>query len=127
MTNTIFESETDTEVIAQLIETFAKNLNVENAILTTLKLLKGSYALLILDTTSPEVLYAAKHKSPLILGQSNEGITIASDLMALVGYADTYVPIEDKTFIVSNETTTRFYDLDHHLIHPTFKKIELDE
>lgn len=127
LTNTIFESETDTEVIAQLIETFAKNLNVENAILTTLKLLKGSYALLILDTTSPEVLYAAKHKSPLILGQSNEGITIASDLMALVGYADTYVPIEDKTFIVSNETTTRFYDLDHHLIHPTFKKIELDE
>jgi glucosamine--fructose-6-phosphate aminotransferase (isomerizing) len=127
LTNTIFESETDTEVIAQLIETFAKNLNVENAILTTLKLLKGSYALLILDTTSPEVLYAAKHKSPLILGQSNEGITIASDLMALVGYADTYVPIEDKTFIVSNETTTRFYDLDHHLIHPTFKKVELDE
>ena len=127
LTNTIFESETDTEVIAQLIETFAKNLNVENAILTTLKLLKGSYALLILDTTSPEVLYAAKHKSPLILGKSSEGVTIASDLMALVGYADTYVPIEDKTFIVSNETATRFYDLDHHLINPTYKKVELDE
>lgn len=127
LTNTIFESETDTEVIAQLIETFAKNLNIENAILTTLKLLKGSYALLILDTTSPEVLYAAKHKSPLILGKSSEGVTIASDLMALVGYADTYVPIEDKTFIVSNETATRFYDLDHHLINPTYKKVELDE
>ena len=93
-----FQSETDTEVIAQLIETFSKQFDAENAILTTLKLLEGSYALLVLDTTNPDILYAAKNKSPLVIGKNDIGITVASDLLALIGYSDVYLRLEDKTF-----------------------------
>ncbi|MDI6452399.1 glutamine--fructose-6-phosphate transaminase (isomerizing) [Peloplasma aerotolerans] len=121
-----FTSDTDTEVIAQLIETFSETLHVDNAILTTLKLLKGSYALLILDSQDPEKVYAAKYKSPLLIGKSDEGITIASDLMALVGYSDTYYPLEDKTFVVASRDDVRVFNLNHELIQPNFKKIELD-
>ncbi len=122
-----FESDTDTEVIAQLIETFSQTLHVENAITTTLKLLHGSYALLVLDAADPEKIYAAKYKSPLIVGKGSEGITIASDLMALVGYADTYHPLEDKTFVVARKDDVRIFNLDHKPLDAQFKKIELDD
>jgi glucosamine--fructose-6-phosphate aminotransferase (isomerizing) len=125
--NTQFLSETDTEVIAQLIETFAQTLHVENAITTTLKLLHGSYALLILDSLDPEKIYAAKYKSPLILGNSKDGITIASDLMALVGISETYHPLKDQTFIVARKEMVRMYDLNHQPIDIDFKPIEMDD
>jgi glucosamine--fructose-6-phosphate aminotransferase (isomerizing) len=119
-------SETDTEIIAQLIETFSLNLNVENAILTTLKLLHGSYALLVLDANDPEKIYAAKYKSPLVIGNGPDGITIASDLMALVGYADEYYPLDDKTFVVARPDLLRVFNIDHEPINAKFKKLELD-
>lgn len=123
--NSTFNSETDTEVIAQLIETFAQNLNVENAILTTLRLLRGSYALLILDQQDPEMFYAAKYKSPLLVGKGEEGITVASDLMALIGYSDYYLPLEDKTFVVARRDILNLYDINHAPIHPNFLKIDM--
>ncbi|HPG43901.1 MAG TPA: class II glutamine amidotransferase, partial [Acholeplasmataceae bacterium] len=125
--NHVFQSETDTEVIAQLIETFAQTLHVENTITTTLKLLHGSYALLVLDSNDPEKIYAAKYKSPLIVGKGTEGITIASDLMALVGYSDTYHALDDKTFIVARRDDIRLFNLDHQVLDLHLKKIELDD
>ncbi len=62
------KSETDTEIVAHLIEIFSKQLAVDNAIVTTLKLLKGSYALLVVDNENPEIIYAAKNRSPLLIG-----------------------------------------------------------
>ncbi|MBU1093701.1 MAG: glutamine--fructose-6-phosphate transaminase (isomerizing) [Firmicutes bacterium] len=122
-----FYSETDTEVIAQLIETFSQTLHVENAITTTLKLLHGSYALLVLDANDPEKIYAAKYKSPLVIGKSSEGITIASDLMALIGYSNTYHPLEDKTFVVARKDDVRVFNLDHLPIDVEFKPLELTD
>lgn len=125
--NHIFHSETDTEVIAQLIETFSQTLHVENAITTTLKLLHGSYALLVLDSQDPEKIYAAKYKSPLIIGQGIDGITIASDLMALVGYSENYHALDDKTFVVARKDDIRLFNLDHQAVELHLKKIELDD
>lgn len=95
-----FHSETDTEVIANLIDTFAVTMPVDEAIRKTLSLIEGSYALLILDTDSEGTMYAAKNKSPLLIGTAPSGVTLASDVMAMVGHADEYFPIEDKTFVV---------------------------
>ncbi|MBI9008653.1 MAG: glutamine--fructose-6-phosphate transaminase (isomerizing) [Tenericutes bacterium] len=94
-----FESETDTEVIANLIESFASSYDVDIAIRKTLALLEGSYALLVIDTRNPHIIYAGKNKSPMILGKRADGICLASDLMALVGISDEYYLIEDKTFV----------------------------
>lgn len=106
--NTTFISETDTEVVANLIDLFAKELSVEEAIRKTLSLIEGSYALLILDTLHPEYLYAAKNKSPLLIGSAKNGITLASDVMALVGHADQYYPLEDKTFTIVSKTESGY-------------------
>ena len=122
-----FHSETDTEVIAQLIETFSQTLHVENAITTTLKLLHGSYALLVLDSNDPEKIYAAKYKSPLIIGKGPDGITIASDLMALIGYSEEYHALDDKTFIVARPNDIRLFNLDHKPLDFHFKPNEIDD
>ena len=83
-----FISETDTEVIADLIENFAKTMSTEEAIRKTLSLLEGSYALLVMDKEKNDTIYAAKNKSPLLIGSSDKGVTFGSDLMALVGNSD---------------------------------------
>lgn len=121
-----FQSETDTEVIAQLIETFSKQFDAENAILTTLKLLEGSYALLVLDTTNPDILYAAKNKSPLVIGKNDIGITVASDLLALIGYSDVYLRLEDKTFAVCKNQDVKLYNLNYEMKIPHFMNITAD-
>lgn len=104
-----FESETDTEVIANLIESFASQFDVEIAIRKTLALLEGSYALLIIDSKNPHVIYAGKNKSPLILGKRSDGICLASDLMALVGVSDEYYLIDDKTFVKAEKQNDDVY------------------
>jgi glucosamine--fructose-6-phosphate aminotransferase (isomerizing) len=109
-----FVSETDTEVIADLIENFAKTMSAEEAIRKTLSLLEGSYALLIMDKEKNDTIYAAKNKSPLLIGSSDKGVTFGSDLMALVGNSEYYYLIEDKTFIVAQKngkTTFQAYDI----------------
>ncbi|HQN75050.1 MAG TPA: glutamine--fructose-6-phosphate transaminase (isomerizing), partial [Bacillota bacterium] len=109
-----FISETDTEVIADLIENFAKTMSTEEAIRKTLSLLEGSYALLVMDKEKNDTIYAAKNKSPLLIGSSDKGVTFGSDLMALVGNSDYYYLIEDKTFIVAQKngkTTFQAYDI----------------
>ncbi len=93
-----FNSETDTEVIVNLIDYFSKSLSVEEAIRKTLISVEGSYALLIIDTENKDKIYIAKNKTPLLLGQGKDGVTIASDTMALVGYCESYIILEDKTF-----------------------------
>src|SRR5690554_310998 len=108
-----FKSDTDTEVIAHLIENFSKEFSVEVAILRTLKLLKGSYALLIIDTLDSHKLYAAKNKPPLLIGRANHGITVTSDMMALVDYATEFIDLEDKSFIVVSNNDIRIFDYEH--------------
>ena len=106
------KSETDTEIVAHLIEIFSKQLAVDNAIVTTLKLLKGSYALLVVDNENPEIIYAAKNRSPLLIGTSHDGTTIASDVLALNGYSDNYVPMKDHTFAICSPEKVSFFNFE---------------
>ncbi|MDD4069371.1 MAG: glutamine--fructose-6-phosphate transaminase (isomerizing) [Candidatus Izemoplasmatales bacterium] len=123
-----FKSETDTEVIANLIENFAKEMSAEEAIRKTLSLLEGSYALLIMDSLNVDTIYAAKNKSPLLVGSSDKGITFASDLMALVGNSEYYYLIEDKTFLVAKkngEPIFKAYDIIGKDVELVKHKIEI--
>lgn len=105
-----FRTETDTEVIANLIELNARKMSVSNAIRRTLTLLEGSYALLILDSENPDTIYVAKNRTPLIIGMG-DGITIASDTMALIGHADKYLQMADKTFAVIKNGDFEYSDI----------------
>jgi glucosamine--fructose-6-phosphate aminotransferase (isomerizing) len=124
-----FSSETDTEVIVNLIEYFLDELPIEESIRKTLSLLEGSYALLIIDTHNPSTIYAAKSKSPLLIGMHPEGITLASDVMALIGHTTHYYPMEDKTFAVVSQNKDGYeyqiYDIIGTRLSPNLLKMDL--
>ncbi|MBA9029390.1 MULTISPECIES: glutamine--fructose-6-phosphate transaminase (isomerizing) [Bacillaceae] len=103
-----FNSDTDTEVIVQLIEKFVnEGQDVEAAFISTLKLLKGSYALALLDNQNDDTIFVAKNKSPLLIGVGDDFNVVASDAMAMIQVTDQYVELMDKeVVIVTKENIT---------------------
>jgi len=95
-----FRTETDSEVVAYLIEYYFKKYdNVNDAIRKTMSLIDGSYALVIIDTENCQKLYAAKNKSPLLIGVSEEGFIVGSDIMPLLDHCKKFIPLEDGSFV----------------------------
>ena len=122
----IFISDTDTEVIAHIIEKFSEEMSVNEAIRKTISLLEGSYALAIIDTMNQDKIYACKNKSPLLLGLSEKGIIVASDVMALVGYSTKYVPLKDKTFVEISRNDYQIFDIIGKEVDHEVKIIDVD-
>lgn len=89
-----FKSDTDTEVIAVLINKYYHN-DPEEAISKTIKELKGSYALGIIFADKEE-LYAVRKDSPLIVGVGEHENFIASDIAAIIDYTNKYILLEEK-------------------------------
>ncbi len=91
-----FRSETDTEVLPHFIENFLnKGKDFDTALLDTLKIIKGAYALAIIDAENPEILYASKLSSPLVIGVGHDENFLASDPSALVGKTKNVVYLND--------------------------------
>lgn len=93
----VFKSETDTEVIPNLIDYhYQQAKNVEQAFLTAAKLLRGAYAIVMMSIHDPNALYAAKLSSPLAIGLGEKGeIYIGSDGLPMAGRARQIVFLED--------------------------------
>ncbi len=90
-----FSSETDSEIVAHLIEEFCKKMDFREAVLQSLKLLKGTYGLAILHKDHPAQMIVARLGSPLLLGVGKEEFIVASDACAIVQYTDKVVYLED--------------------------------
>ncbi|MFA4641146.1 glutamine--fructose-6-phosphate transaminase (isomerizing) [Pyrococcus kukulkanii] len=101
----VFKSDTDTEVIAHLIEENLRIVkNFEDAFRMTLLRLRGSYALVVLFADDPERLYVAKKDSPLIIGIGKGESFIASDIPAFLAYTRKAVFLDDGEYgIVSKD------------------------
>ena len=91
-----FKSQTDTEVIANLLERyFNKYGSFDRAFSKTLSRLEGSFALLILDNKNLDTIYFAKNKTPLVVGIAEDGVVFGSDVIPLAGNAEKYVSLDD--------------------------------
>ncbi|AEC51678.1 glucosamine--fructose-6-phosphate aminotransferase [Pyrococcus sp. NA2] len=102
----VFRSDTDTEVIAHLIE---ENLritgNFEDAFRMSLLRLRGSYALVVMFADDPERLYIARKDSPLIIGVGNGEMFMASDIPAFLAYTRKAVFLDDGEYgVVSRDS-----------------------
>jgi glucosamine--fructose-6-phosphate aminotransferase (isomerizing) len=122
------KSDTDTEVIVQVIEKFvAKGLEVEEAFRQTLSVLKGSYAIALLDEQNPNMIYVAKNKSPLLVGLGDGSFNVvASDAMAMLQVTDQYVEIMDKEMVFVERESVTIKDLQGNVIERAPYKAELD-
>ena len=122
-----FKSETDTEVIVQLVEKFVgEGLNVLEAFRKTLKLLHGSYALALLDAEDSETIYVAKNKSPLLVGLGNGFNVVASDAMAMLQLTNQFVELMDKEIVVVKKDEVTIQNLNGEIINRPPFTAELD-
>jgi len=90
-----FTSETDSEIIAHLIEEFSKKVIFKEAVCEALKLLRGTYGLAILNRKEPDKLIIARLGSPLILGIGKDEFIVASDVSAIVPHTKKVIYLED--------------------------------
>lgn len=106
-----FSSQTDSETVAHLLEANYGG-KVLNAIKSTVKLLEGSYAIVV-QTTLDDNLYAVKNKSPLVVGVNGSNVYFCSDIRCLSQYADKVAQAPDKSIVVASPNgTVTFYDYD---------------
>ncbi len=96
-----FDSETDTEVIAHLIEYFKKeySINTEEALRRALTHIVGAYALVILDEDEPDTILAARKSSPMVFGIGSDEYFLASDVNPIGQYTDKFIFLEDDQII----------------------------
>ncbi|CAM3287077.1 glutamine--fructose-6-phosphate transaminase (isomerizing) [Sporolactobacillus spathodeae] len=107
------KSETDTEIVVQVIEKFVKEgLGVEAALMKTLKFVKGSYAIALLDAENPDMLYVAKNKSPLLIGVGDGFHVVASDATAMIQKTRRYVELMDGEIVELTRDSYVLKDLD---------------
>ncbi|KMK91660.1 MULTISPECIES: glutamine--fructose-6-phosphate transaminase (isomerizing) [Rossellomorea] len=112
LTEVNFVSETDTEVIVQLIDKLVSEGNdVTEAFRQTLMLLKGSYAIALLDAENEETIFVAKNKSPLLVGLGEGFNVVASDAMAMIQVTDQFVELMDKEMVIVSKEKVEIQNL----------------
>ena len=129
-----FRSDTDTEVLVQLIEYTQLNqhVNLKTAVQLALQQVIGAYAIAILDKEHPDTLIAARKGSPLVVGIGEEEYFVASDATPIVEYTDKVIYIEDEEVVVvsTKEQGTTAKGVDITTINnvaktPEIKRVEL--
>ena len=94
-----FSSETDTEVLCHLIEKFLEG-NLEEAVRKTLRLIKGTYGIVVMAKSDPGKMVAAKLSSPLLIGFNGDEYIVASDPAAIITRSKKAINLEDNEIAV---------------------------
>src|ERR1041385_5319675 len=115
-----FKTETDTEVVAHLVEENLKQLGQGSnangqpkfveAVKRTLKELEGHYALVIIDGSEPGTIIAAKHGPPLVIGLGENENIVASDVAPLLAYTRNIIYLEDGEYAVADQQAVKVFD-----------------
>ena len=107
-----FDSETDSEVIAQLISEFY-NGDLAVAVSTVLKMLRGTYGLLVMALDEPDKLVAARKGSPIVIGCLNGSTVIASDASAIVAHTNEVIYLDDNDIAEITAKTIKVKDINN--------------
>ena len=119
----IFSSETDTEVISQLIQNMYDG-NILNTVKKALKKIKGSYAIGVLHKNHPDELICAREHSPLVIGIGKNENFIASDVSALLEYTKEVFYLEDGDIALLKKGEIKIFDKTDNLVYRERKHIE---
>lgn len=117
-----FLSQTDTEVIVHLFEYHLKNTtSTFEAFTKTLDMLEGAYAILLVNASSPDSIFFAKHGSPMILGRNSDSeILFGSSDAALIGKCREVIYLEDGHYGVATPEKISLYDMNNNLVNLSF-------
>ena len=122
-----FKSETDTEVLVQLIGYFYNKgkMNFEEAVRAALQRVDGAYGIVILNTDYPDMMIAARKGSPLVLGIKEEEFFIASDISPIIKHTQDIIYLKDSEMIVIDSNSYKIKSVEKDISLPkNIKKID---
>lgn len=118
----VFNTETDTEVAAGIIDDlYNKEGDMLKALNKATYVLKGSYAFNIINDDYPDTIFGIRKDSPLIVGTSNEGNILASDIPAIIHATNKYIILNNYDIVVLTKDNIKYYDRDLNEIHKDIK------
>jgi len=124
-----FKSETDTEVLLNYIQ-FLKNkdlLSVEKALQQALQQVKGTYCILLLSVDEPNVLFAARKGSPLVIGIGENEFFLASDATPLLGYTHQVFYPNNEEIILLKRHDFQVIDFNGEQVTPVIQELLMEE
>ena len=121
-----FRSDTDTEVLAALIESFYKSgkYPLMNAVVQALKLVKGTYGIAVVSVKNPDEIVVARSGSPLVIGIGHDETLIASDASALVGHTKQAIYLNDGEVALVKKDSVEIKTLNAEPVSAKVEEIE---
>ena len=124
-----FRSDTDTEVLVQLVEYVQEKKNVDllTAVQLSLHMVIGAYAIAILDRRHPDTIIAARKQSPLVVGVGDNEYFIGSDASPIIEYTDRVVYLDDGNIaVLKRGEDLKIYNMNNREISPEIKTVDLN-
>lgn len=121
-----FETETDTEVVAHLVEREMRDDGLECAVRRALSAINGLFGLVLLSADDPDKLVAVRNGPPILVGLGDEEFFVASDVPAILSHTRNVVFLGDKEMAVITRSGVEFTDFDGVAVQPTTQRITWD-
>lgn len=123
----VFRSDTDSEVLAHLIEQFTKSENkLEDAVREAMKRVEGTYGLVVIDQNNPDKLIAVRKGSPLIIGIADNEHFVASDVSAIIIHTKRVIYLQDGELCVVRSDGFEISTLQKANVKPQISVVDWD-
>lgn len=124
-----FQSDTDTEVVVQLVDLFAKQgMDTMTAFKKAISLLKdSSYAFVLMDRQMPETLFVAKNKSPLLIGVGDDFNVVCSDALAMINVTNKFIELRDGEVVAITPDAIEITDENNRSIQRDPFEVDIDQ
>ncbi len=121
-----FKTETDTEIVAHLVEREMKKDGLENAVRRALKLMRGMFALVLVSAEDPEKIVAVRNGPPIVVGLGKDEFFVASDIPAILSHTRDVVFLGDEEMAVITRSGVDFTDYDGRAVSKTTQRVMWD-
>jgi glutamine---fructose-6-phosphate transaminase (isomerizing) len=121
-----FKTETDTEIVAHLVEREMKTDGLENAVRRALKLMRGMFALVLVSVDDPEKIVAVRNGPPIVVGLGDNEFFVASDIPAILSHTRDVVFLGDEEMAVITRSGVVFTDYNGREVSKTTQRVLWD-
>jgi glucosamine--fructose-6-phosphate aminotransferase (isomerizing) len=121
-----FITETDTEVLAHLIEKYYSGEGLENAVQKALEIVEGTYGILVISASEPDKIVGARNGSPLVIGVGEGEYVISSDVAAILKHTRQVIYLEDQQMIVATPESFNTMTIENEYVEHIIQEVDWD-